>query len=656
MLGITSGQSSSGISGMVKASITGWSLDYGIFCASRSAKFRPETPSGSNQKDLKPKSDNGQDDVNIMNWSAVWKMEVPLRIQLFLWKAIQNESPPIITFGAGTPTLTPCALDAVKKMRPQHMPSFFVRKYTFSGFDSSRAADSEEAEAVAMIRGMEAVMGRGMERVMVLTDFRRLVSAFETGSTDLSWGALTLAPEILFLVARFHEFRFQFINRCFNFEAHALAALGSCSHAVLLFEPITTLEERLDGFTDDQTHMGERLITLKGVVAGNMVTFLIDQVAELSLKVDNRNSSASKRARTDGSRREDDWTCPSCGNVNFSFRTTCNKHSCTQSRPADHNSKNSAKLLQAPQGYSSPAAYLGSSVPSSMYLAVPPYGPSLFNGPSLPPYNLSFSGGSGYHYDYGNRLSAGSPYGQLHLSGPSQYGSGSMMAGGMYSMPPVMDRYGMVLPMGHAAMGARPVVFAEQNLPKKSGEGTRDNDWTCPKCGNVNFSFRTVCNMRKCNTPKPGSQASKSDKNSKQRMPEGSWKCEQCDNMNYPFRTKCNRQNCGADKPSEGNGSPEAAATTSEEDEQVLQPCSLLPRFQTVIWVEIAKLGYAGDLMYFPSRNDFCLSSVAGNMEELSALQHEFENVKDRMDDETNKAQCLEHKINLMVIRYGIEN
>nr|GMD59229.1 ranBP2-type zinc finger protein At1g67325-like [Ipomoea batatas] len=39
-------------------------------------------------------------------------------------------------------------------------------------------------------------------------------------------------------------------------------------------------------------------------------------------------------------------------------------------------------------------------------------------------------------------------------------------------------------------------------------DGTRDNDWKCPKCGNVNFSFRTVCNMRKCNTPKPGFQAS----------------------------------------------------------------------------------------------------------------------------------------------------
>ncbi|KAG2240654.1 hypothetical protein Bca52824_097146, partial [Brassica carinata] len=53
--------------------------------------------------------------------------------------------------------------------------------------------------------------------------------------------------------------------------------------------------------------------------------------------VDNRNSSAAKRARTDGGRREDDWTCPSCGNVNFSFRTTCNMRNCTQSRPADHN-------------------------------------------------------------------------------------------------------------------------------------------------------------------------------------------------------------------------------------------------------------------------------------------------------------------------------
>ncbi|XP_058113448.1 ranBP2-type zinc finger protein At1g67325 isoform X2 [Magnolia sinica] len=274
-------------------------------------------------------------------------------------------------------------------------------------------------------------------------------------------------------------------------------------------------------------------------------------------QVDNRNSSAAKRARTDGSRREDDWTCPSCGNVNFSFRTTCNMRNCTQSRPADHNSKPAVKPLQAPPVYTSSAAYMGSGAPSSMYLGAPPYGSSLFNGASLQPYDLPFSGGTGYHYDYGSRLSVGSPYGPLHLSGPSPYSSGSMLgSGGMYGMPPLMDRYGLGLPMGHAAMGARPGAFPNENHQKK-GAG-RDSDWTCPNCGNVNFSFRTVCNMRKCNTPKPGTQASKSEnsKGSKTKMPEGSWKCEKCNNINYPFRTKCNRQNCGADKPSDSNTSP----------------------------------------------------------------------------------------------------
>ncbi|KAK1317218.1 RanBP2-type zinc finger protein [Acorus calamus] len=283
-------------------------------------------------------------------------------------------------------------------------------------------------------------------------------------------------------------------------------------------------------------------------------------------QLDNRNSSAVKRARTDGSRREDDWMCPSCGNVNFSFRTTCNMRNCTQSRPADHNSKSTGKPLQVPPSYHSSASYVNSGAPSSMYLGAPPYGSSLFGGSSMPPYNLPFSGSSGYHYDYGSRLPVGSPYGLPHLPAPPPYSSGSMLGmGGMYGMPPFMDRYGLGLPMGHGTMGMRPGVFPEENSPKKSAG--RDNDWTCPNCGNVNFSFRTVCNMRKCNTPRPGGQGSKSDSSNgpRQKMPEGSWKCEKCNNINYPFRTKCNRQNCGVDKPLESEESPRLA---SEEDDQ----------------------------------------------------------------------------------------
>ncbi|KAI3733340.1 hypothetical protein L6452_12783 [Arctium lappa] len=281
-------------------------------------------------------------------------------------------------------------------------------------------------------------------------------------------------------------------------------------------------------------------------------------------QVDNRNSSAAKRARTDGGRREDDWTCPSCGNVNFSFRTTCNMRNCTQPRPADHNSKSAPKPMQTPQGYSSAAPYVGPGAPSSMYIGVPPYGSSLFNGSSMPPYDVPFSGGSAYHYNYGSRISGGSPYRPLHLSAPPPYSGGSMIGnGGMYGVPPLMDRYGLGLPMGHTAMGPRPGFYPEEKVPKKDAKS--DNDWKCPKCGNVNFSFRTVCNMRKCNTPKPVSQTAKPGKSSKPDMPDGSWKCDKCNNINYPFRTKCNRQHCGAEKPSESQKSPSEEA---EENDQ----------------------------------------------------------------------------------------
>ncbi|THG16409.1 hypothetical protein TEA_005852 [Camellia sinensis var. sinensis] len=121
-------------------------------------------------------------------------------------------------------------------------------------------------------------------------------------------------------------------------------------------------------------------------------------------------------------------------------------------------------------------------------------------------------------------------------------------------------------------------------------DGMRDNDWTCPKCGNANLSFRTVCNMRKCNTPKLEPQAEKSDSNSKHKMLDGSWKCEKCNNINYPFRTKCNRQNCGADKPSEGQKSPLEPADENDQPARV-EPESLIEATST-------RLSYSRFLQY----------------------------------------------------------
>ncbi|KAK4284051.1 hypothetical protein QN277_000930 [Acacia crassicarpa] len=59
------------------------------------------------------------------------------------------------------------------------------------------------------------------------------------------------------------------------------------------------------------------------------------------------------------------------------------------------------------------------------------------------------------------------------------------------------------------------------------------------------------------------------------------------------------------------------------------------------------------DLMYFPTRNAFGLSSVAGNMEKLAALQNEFENVRKKLDDGKEKVVRLEKKV--MVLTQGYE-
>lgn len=178
-----------------------------------------------------------------------------------------------------------------------------------------------------------------------------------------------------------------------------------------------------------------------------------------------------------GGRREDDWICPGCGNVNFSFRTTCNMRNCTQPRPADHNAvsvllklillvfsfltlffmvgfsanhcyptvilqKPALRPMQHPQPYSYNPSYGGSGPPpSSMYLGGPPYGSSVYNGSSMPPYDVPYSGGSPHHYNYGNR---GSPYRPMPMSGPPPYSGGSMMGNGkfsMHSLPPPLTDY-----------------------------------------------------------------------------------------------------------------------------------------------------------------------------------------------------------------------
>ncbi|BBM97153.1 hypothetical protein MPTK1_1g03400 [Marchantia polymorpha subsp. ruderalis] len=52
--------------------------------------------------------------------------------------------------------------------------------------------------------------------------------------------------------------------------------------------------------------------------------------------------------------------------------------------------------------------------------------------------------------------------------------------------------------------------YRAQQGPKRArtdGAVRGEGDWTCPQCGNVNFAFRTTCNMRKCGASKPAEGA-----------------------------------------------------------------------------------------------------------------------------------------------------
>lgn len=60
------------------------------------------------------------------------------------------------------------------------------------------------------------------------------------------------------------------------------------------------------------------------------------------------------------------------------------------------------------------------------------------------------------------------------------------------------------------------------------------------------------------------------------------------------------------------------------------------------------------DLMYFPTRNAYGLSSVAGNMEKLEALQSEFDSIKKRIEEDREKSTKLEKKVKTLTHGYQV--
>ncbi|RZB53167.1 RanBP2-type zinc finger protein isoform A [Glycine soja] len=239
-------------------------------------------------------------------------------------------------------------------------------------------------------------------------------------------------------------------------------------------------------------------------------------------QVNNRGSPGSKRFRNDASRKDGDWTCPNCGNLNFSFRTVCNQGRCGAPRPP----LTPPAPIISPYRNSHPFYYGGVGIPP------PSYGmPSQFGSPIPHP---------GIQYDYGLYARARAPYSPLPMFPPASFG------GINYGPRPRIDGYGY----GYGFQSPPPPwvegLIADNFASRKrrgGPDGLFEGDWICPKCDNVNFSFRTTCNIKHCGVVKPNS-----NKPNAAVVPEGSWTCEKCSNLNYPFRNVCNRKDCRTEK------------------------------------------------------------------------------------------------------------
>mmetsp|Transcript_2811 Transcript_2811/g.4440 ORF Transcript_2811/g.4440 Transcript_2811/m.4440 type:complete len:233 (-) Transcript_2811:442-1140(-) len=90
----------------------------------------------------------------------------------------------------------------------------------------------------------------------------------------------------------------------------------------------------------------------------------------------------------------------------------------------------------------------------------------------------------------------------------------------------------------------KPHFHKHENPFKIKGQATLnelDNSekWTCPSCGNENYKWRFVCNIRRCRQLKPKELLDC-------KLPKDAWVCFACGNLNFGHRRQCNMRNCRA--------------------------------------------------------------------------------------------------------------
>ncbi|KAB1210545.1 Cell division cycle 5-like protein [Morella rubra] len=135
------------------------------------------------------------------------------------------------------------------------------------------------------------------------------------------------------------------------------------------------------------------------------------------------------------------------------------------------------------------------------------------------------------------------------------------------------------------------------------------------------------------------------------------------DNAKYPLEKKLNKEKKKSVKRS-ADGSAYIPEIEDFEEEELKEADSLIEEEAHYLHLAMGHENQSldefveahktclNDLMYFPTRNAYGLSSVAGNLEKLAALQNEFEYVKKKMDGDKVKAESLENKVKVLTHGY----
>jgi len=161
---------------------------------------------------------------------------------------------------------------------------------------------------------------------------------------------------------------------------------------------------------------------------------------------------------------------------------------------------------------------------------------------SGPSYGKGLGGRGGFGKGSGGRGGFGKGSG-----GRGGFGKGSGGRGGFGKGSGGRGGYGK----GSGGRGRRGnTMFGEQSLE------TRPGDWLCVKCNNSNFSWRTECNISTCKAPKPekdrDGQYNPYDVSGQGFQvfvnENGDWMCPKCNNVNFAWRKVCNGHGCDQKK------------------------------------------------------------------------------------------------------------